>query len=190
MPTDEAFALDPLDDDVAALYERAGAARWKLSRERFATALGRSCAHRFGQPSSAAPSAVRAYLDSLHVRDLALACACRDGIDTAWDEFVRDIQPRVRAAAIAIAGPSGADLADTLLGDLYGTTSREGARRSLLEYFHGRSQLTTWLRTVLAQRHVDEVRRQRREVPLEDPVAAHEGDAGRVAARGGSEAGR
>ena len=35
-------------------------------------------------------------------------------------------------------------------------------------YFHGRSSLATWLRAVLAQRHVDRVRTQRRLEPLPD----------------------
>jgi len=34
--------------------------------------------------------------------------------------------------------------------------------RSLFRYFHGRSSLKTWLRTVLAQRHVDYIRAQSR----------------------------
>ena len=35
---------------------------------------------------------------------------------------------------------------------------RAGERQSLFRYFHGRSSLTTWLRAVLAQRHVDRLR--------------------------------
>ena len=37
----------------------------------------------------------------------------------------------------------------------------------MLEYFHGRSQLATWLRSVLSQRHVDLIRSSRRLEPLE-----------------------
>jgi len=43
----------------------------------------------------------------------------------------------------------------------------ETARRSLLAYFHGRSRLSTWLRSVLAQRHVDAIRARRRLEQLE-----------------------
>jgi RNA polymerase sigma factor (sigma-70 family) len=38
----------------------------------------------------------------------------------------------------------------------------------LLLYFHGRSTLATWLRSVLAQRYVDRVRARRRTEPLPD----------------------
>jgi RNA polymerase sigma factor (sigma-70 family) len=41
-------------------------------------------------------------------------------------------------------------------------TERDGERRSLFRYFHGRSTLATWLRAVLAQRYVDNLRRTRR----------------------------
>src|SRR5260370_27682386 len=36
------------------------------------------------------------------------------------------------------------------------------AERSLFRYFHGRSSLKTWLRAVLAQRHIDSIRAGRR----------------------------
>jgi len=53
---------------------------------------------------------------------------------------------------------------------LYGLRESEGRRKSLFDYFHGRSKLGTWLRAVLAQRHVDEIRRARRTEPLENEV--------------------
>jgi RNA polymerase sigma factor (sigma-70 family) len=59
-------------------------------------------------------------------------------------------------------------LADALYGDLFGTTAQDGKRRSLLLYFHGRSSLSTWLRAVLAQRHIDVVRTRARQAPLDD----------------------
>ena len=54
--------------------------------------------------------------------------------------------------------------ADSLWAELYGvgrtrTSVAPGSeRRSLLTYFHGRAKLATWLRSVLAQRHVDRIR--------------------------------
>ncbi|HYW98518.1 MAG TPA: sigma-70 family RNA polymerase sigma factor, partial [Candidatus Elarobacter sp.] len=38
----------------------------------------------------------------------------------------------------------------------------KGSERSLFRYFHGRSTLKTWLRAVLAQRHIDTIRAGRR----------------------------
>lgn len=39
-----------------------------------------------------------------------------------------------------------------------------------MRYFHGRSSLATWLRAVLAQRHVDRVRVDRRTEPLPEEL--------------------
>ncbi len=60
-------------------------------------------------------------------------------------------------------------MADSLYAELYGLEVRDGKRRSLLEYFHGRSSLKTWLRAVVAQRFVDSYRAARRAEPIEDP---------------------
>jgi RNA polymerase sigma factor (sigma-70 family) len=56
----------------------------------------------------------------------------------------------------------GADLADSLYAELYGFGEGDGVRRPLLAYFHGRSSLRTWMRAVMAQRHIDSLRAARR----------------------------
>ncbi len=121
------------------------------------------------------------YLGSLHLEDLALACACADGDDGAWEHFVREQRPLLYRAADALA-PGGAarDLADSLYADLFGLREAGGERASLFRYFHGRSSLTTWLRAVLAQRYVDRLRTDQRFEALPDdespralPAPAH-----------------
>jgi RNA polymerase sigma factor (sigma-70 family) len=63
------------------------------------------------------------------------------------------------------------DLADSLYAELYGLEERAGARRSLLGYFHGRSSLRTWLKTVIAQRFVDEYRAHQRAAAIGEAAA-------------------
>lgn len=106
-------------------------------------------------------------MDIPYPDDLALARACAAGDETAWDRFVREFRPVLYRAADAI-DPSGGmrEIADALYADLYGLDDRGGPRQSLFRYYHGRSSLATWLRAVLAQRHVDRVRVQRRVEPL------------------------
>ena len=100
--------------------------------------------------------------------DLALACACAEGSDAAWDHFVREYRPVLYRSADAIDPSGGArELADSIYADLFGLKERDGERRSLFRYFHGRSSLATWLRAVLAQRQVDRVRATRRLTPLD-----------------------
>jgi RNA polymerase sigma-70 factor (ECF subfamily) len=179
-------------DDVALsrLFERAKGVKWGLSRDAFAEALGRSVASRFGG-SGANVGEIADYLDTLYLEDLALACACAEGQVTAWAYFVECFRPALRSAARAMAGDgNGAELADGIYAELYGLEEREGRRRSLFDYFHGRSRLATWLRAVIAQRHVDRVRQVKRFEPLEDgeeprapdpPAAAVEPDRARFA---------
>lgn len=147
---------------VARLHARAGAARWRVSVERFGTALEASAAHAFGDRVPSARE-VEQYLDGLHLDDLALATACADGDEPAWEHFVREVRPVLYRSADAIDQSGGArELADSLYGDLFGVREQDGRRQSLFRYFHGRSRLTTWIRAVLAQRHIDRVRATRR----------------------------
>jgi RNA polymerase sigma-70 factor (ECF subfamily) len=163
-------ALDPgatLDPRlVERLYESADAIRWQLPREDFAEALRRSVTHRFaGDPDAAT---VEAYVSSLNVGDLALATACVEGRDAAWEHFIRELRPQLYAAARIVAGDDGRELADSLYGELFGLSEREGRRRSLLVHYHGRSRLLTWLRSVLVQRRIDRLRATRRLESLPD----------------------
>jgi RNA polymerase sigma-70 factor (ECF subfamily) len=108
-------------------------------------------------------------VSALHLEDLALAAACELGNDAAWDHFVLEFRPVLYRAADALSPGGGArELADAIYADLFGLQERDGERRSLLRYFHGRSSLATWLRAVLAQRHVDAIRSSRRLEPIED----------------------
>lgn len=162
-------SIPPVHPDLARrLHRRAGAERWGLSEDDFRAALVRSLAHRFREQSPP-PREAEQYLDSLLVEDLGLACACARGSERAWEHFVREFRPALLAAAASSAPPDVArDLADSIYADLFGLEERDGVRRSLLDYFHGRSTLASWLRAVLAQRVVDWARASRRFEPLPD----------------------
>jgi RNA polymerase sigma-70 factor (ECF subfamily) len=153
---------------VARLHARASADRWGLPHEAFAAALAATAAKLVGDESCDERECERR-LTALHLEDLALACACSLGHEAAWEHFIRNCRPALYRAADAL-DPTGSarEIADSLYADLYGTTGKDGTRRSLFRYFHGRSSLATWLRAVLAQRHVDRVRSARRLEPLPD----------------------
>lgn len=150
------------------LYAKGEGERWQLSSASFRRALDASVAKAFahGQPSA---REVEQYLASLNLADLALASACIDGHDAAWEHFVREHRPALYRAADAIDPSGGARLlADAIYADLFGLANSDGVRQPLLRFFHGRSSLKTWLRAVLAQRLVDAKRVERRMVPLPD----------------------
>jgi RNA polymerase sigma-70 factor (ECF subfamily) len=141
----------------------------------FHAALERSLASHFKKATPSAGEASR-YLASLHHADLALAVACAEGQEAAWEHFVRTHRPDLYAAARAVARDANPhELADGIYAELFGLEEREGKRRSLFRYFHGRSKLSTWLRAIVAQRFVDQVRAARRTVSLGAGDAA-EGD--------------
>jgi RNA polymerase sigma factor (sigma-70 family) len=133
-------------------------ARWGLKPDVFAEALARSTAKAFtGRTPTTAE--IERYQRSLHLADLALACACMEGHPEAWDHFVLEFRPVLYRAADAIDRSGGArEAADALYGELYS--------KSLFRYFHGRSSLATWLRSLVSQRYVDRIREQRRLEPL------------------------
>jgi RNA polymerase sigma-70 factor len=157
------------------LYALARASQWGLTQEHFCAALERSAQKRFadGTPPREKPEE---YLGALHLDDLALACACMAGREAAWEHFVSTYRGYLRAAAAAIlrsrpGSANACELADSLFAELYGLADGQRGDRSLFRYFHGRSSLKTWLRAVLAQRHVDNIRAGRRFDSLENEDA-------------------
>jgi RNA polymerase sigma-70 factor (ECF subfamily) len=163
----------PIDGQlVERLYRQANAERWRVPMRRFAEALESSAERARVGPE---PRDLERYLSALHLQDLALACACAAGDESAWEHFVLEQRPYLYRAADAIDPGGGArDLADSLYAELFGLRDRGGERQSLFRYFHARSSLTTWLRAVLAQRHIDRLRTNRRleALPDEDSSAA------------------
>lgn len=154
------------------LYRAAKAERWSVPAAAFTAALETSCAKAFNgvHPS---PRELARYLESLHLQDLALACACALGDTSAWDHFVLEMRPGLYRAADALDRSGAArEIADSLYAELYGVDQRGTARQSLFRYFHGRSSLATWLRAVLAQRVVDRVRVDRRTEELPEDLPA------------------
>lgn len=154
------------DRTLARLHQTSGAAGWAVSLEALGEALCASVAHRFDTVPSTAD--LDAYLASLHASDLALACACRAGHDGAWEHFIRELRPALYASARTIAGDDGRELADSLYAELFGLPGPDGERRSLLAYYHGRSRLITWLRSVMVQRLIDRRRAHARFEALDD----------------------
>jgi RNA polymerase sigma factor (sigma-70 family) len=168
-------SLAPSPAKFEWLYAQSKAGRWGLSCERFASSLERSAQKRLAS-GNLVPEKLDEYLAALHLEDLALATACMENCEPAWEHFVAAYRPYLRAAAAAVlrcssAAPEACELADSLFAELYGLADGNRRERSLFRYFHGRSSLKTWLRAVLAQRHIDAIRAGRRFESLEDDDA-------------------
>jgi RNA polymerase sigma-70 factor len=164
---------------VERLYTQANGQHWRLSQGQFAVALERS-ARKHLASGALTLGHLEKYLSTLHLEDLALASACADGNEAAWEHFFTTYRSYLRAAAAAIlrcpaSSAEACDLADSLFSELYGLAGDKGTERSLFRYFHGRSSLKTWLRAVLAQRHIDSIRAGRR---FEELAEDETGDGG------------
>jgi RNA polymerase sigma-70 factor, ECF subfamily len=158
----------PLDPALLAeLWRASNAASWGLAQIECAQILcDIAAASNFAQPEGQSPTPhdQAAHFRSLCVADLVLARACARGDERAWQHFIAVYRSPLTRAAIAITGSDslGRDLADQLYAELYGLTTREGGRRCPLAGYRGRGSLMAWLRTTLAQRHVDHHRRTHR----------------------------
>lgn len=155
------------------LWHASDAPGWGLERDEFDRIMAEAgISQNFGlDPGVAAtPRQQAEFFRGLHLSDLVLARACAAGNEPAWEHFIaQHRQPLIRAA-ISITGSEtlGRDLADQLYAELFGLNTRDGERRCPLLSYRGRGSLIGWLRTTLAQRHVDHHRRSRREQPLEE----------------------
>lgn len=179
-PVSESLASD--DSAVAGgvpqplleeLWHECDASAWGLGRNEFdRILLHAGVAQNYGLESGATASPVQqaAFYRGLKLADLVLARACAAGNEGAWEHFVAIFHEPLVRASIAISGSEtvGRDLADALYAELYGLTERDGRRRCPLDSYRGRGSLLGWLRTTLAQRHVDHFRRSYREQPLEE----------------------
>jgi len=171
-------------DYFVTLYQRSGGERFGLTFPAFARILQEVGAKYLpasaGEGPDEAPhehqrAVLLAFLNGLHLEELALARACAQGSESAWEIFLNRYREKLYDAGGAIARDEsvGRELADGLYADLFGTRQGQaGDRISKLDSYTGRGSLEGWLRTVLAQEYVNRYRSQRRLVSLEEQVEA------------------
>jgi len=157
-----------VNDLLAELHAKSEGEKIGLTRELFSVILCEVGAKYATAASS--ESEIRTFLVSLRVDELALARACADGNNSAWEIFLTRYREKLYLSALRIAREDSAarELADTLYADLYGTSTREGRRVSKLSSYTGRGSLEGWLRTVLSQEYVNRYRRTKRLVSLDE----------------------
>jgi RNA polymerase sigma-70 factor (ECF subfamily) len=153
---------------MAELYLKSCCQEFGLGREQFAAILEDVRGKYL--PADAQPAAVQELYASLRVEDLALARASAAGNERAWERFLLRYREKLYDIAGYITRESSAarELADSLYADLYGMSARDGQRVSKLASYTGRGSLEGWLRTVMAQEHVNRYRKQRRLVSLDE----------------------
>lgn len=114
------------------------------------------------------------FIEGLYVKDLVLAHACARGHEPAWEQFLSLYREILHRTAMAVTREESAarELADSVYADLFGTRVREdGTRVSKLESYSGRGPLEGWLKAVLAQEHINRIRREQNRVAFDEAIA-------------------
>jgi RNA polymerase sigma-70 factor, ECF subfamily len=159
--------VEPLLQAARALFEKCGASRYGLELDEFHHVLEQAAGKYI--PSATLPQKIK-FWQELRVEELALARGCANGNELAWTDFLTRFREKLYdiARGITKEDSSARDLADSIYGDLYGTSERDGYRLSRLNFYMGRGSLEGWLRTVVAQEFVNRYRKQKRLVSLEE----------------------
>lgn len=161
-----------LEGLVRELFEKSAAQKYGIAERQFGDMLSEIALKYL--PPGASVSEVRTLYASLHVEELALARACALGQERAWEDFMIRYREKLHDAALRITkeDSKARELAGSIYADLYGTSLRDGERVSKLSYYSGRGSLEGWLRTVMAQRQVNEYRSSRHTISLEEETEA------------------
>lgn len=159
--------MESTDPVVRDLYEKSCGSRYGLNQADFCVILEQVAAKYI---PGAALQAKQRFWQELKLEELALARACALGCDPAWTVFLTRFREKLYdiARGITKEDSQGRDLADSIYGDLYGTTQKDGNRVSRLNFYMGRGSLEGWLRTVMAQEFINRYRKQKRLVSLEE----------------------
>jgi RNA polymerase sigma-70 factor (ECF subfamily) len=169
LPTEIPALRRPICDAIDLRYEESGAKRYGITPEMFQQYVA-PVVLRYGVDFDEAEKL--ALVRSLRIGELVLARACSAGNEVAWNDFITRFRGELYQAASRISGDdtTGRELADGLYAELYGLPNQEGRCVSKLDYYMGRGSLGGWLRTVLAQRHVDRCRSQAKNVSLDEQL--------------------
>src|SRR5215471_8041967 len=152
---------------AAELHAKCSARQFDLDCDELARILD-EIVRKFAAPADGAQ--LREFCFSLKIEELVLARACAAGNERAWETFMLRYREKLYEIGLHITREDSAarDLSDSIYAELYGTNSKDGQRVSKLASYTGRGSLEGWLRTVMAQEHVNRYRRQKRTVSLDE----------------------
>lgn len=104
-------------------------------------------------------------LDTLHVNDLYLACACARGAPTALNRFEKDCLVQIGPALLRLDVPPevARDTTQRLRQQLF--TTPPGEPPGICKY-SGRGSLVSWLRVTATRAALRQARKENRELPL------------------------
>ncbi len=155
-----------VDEAIARLISRAENSRG-LEIADLSTRINKALEkYVFEIDESAGNAEIKAFIDEIRADDLCLVLACERGNEKAWEDLVKNFDQTVKSAARKISGNNedAEDLASSIWAELYGLK----AGKSKLGYFSGRGSLAGWLRAVTNQLAIDQFRKMKRLVQIEE----------------------
>lgn len=163
-----------IEGDLSAeLFQRSGGLAYGLSLKQFVAIL-ENVVSRTEDMKGSSKQQIASFLSSLKLDELALAQGCVAGNQHAWDVFLTKYRESIYQSARSITRneTTGRDLADSLYAELYGLGPADD-RRSKLALYSGRGSLAGWLRMVLAQSYINQIRAGKRVVSIEEEEEEH-----------------
>jgi len=152
---------------IRDLFDKSGAHKYGLDYDEFEAILDQiSCKY---IPAATDQQKIRFWRE-LKLEELVLSRGCANGQEYAWEVFLTRYREKLYdiARGVTKEDSSARELADSIYGDLYGTSERDGHRVSRLNFYMGRGSLEGWLRTVILQEFVNRYRKQKKLVSLDE----------------------
>ncbi|MDQ3179181.1 MAG: sigma-70 family RNA polymerase sigma factor [Acidobacteriota bacterium] len=114
---------------------------------------------------------IKDFIGGIRADDLCLIIACEKGVESAWDDLVKNFDSTVKSAARKFAknAEDAEDLAGSIWAELYGLKKdADGKLKTKLSYYSGRGSLAGWLRAVTNQLAIDQFRKDAKFVQIEE----------------------
>ncbi len=120
---------------------------------------------------NASPAEIKEFIAEIRADDLCLIVACENGTESAWNDLVKSFDATVKSAARSLSknAEDAEDLAGSIWAELYGLKhDKDGKLKSKLSYYSGRGSLAGWLRAVTSQLAIDQFRKMKNLVQIEE----------------------
>lgn len=160
-----------IEESVAHLLSRAENSRGLQIDDLSAHVVAALEKYLFKDNENASSAEIKEFIDSIRADDFCLIIACEKGDEKAWNDLVKNFDATVKSAARSISKnvEDAEDLASSIWAELYGLKhDKDGKLKTKLSYYSGRGSLGGWLRAVTNQLAIDQFRKMKRLVQIEE----------------------